>query len=89
MECLFNAQSENVVAYCNNPKHSYGMTVKQMKCKNCLGKQCRHLIKNEEHDYWRQREQAKQHRQARKKAINEYIDSLQKGGNVECYTTNS
>ena len=76
MECLFNTKSENIVAYCHNPKHPYGMTVKQMKCKNCLGKQCSHFVKNESHDYWRQRAQVKQYRKARKQAINAYIKSL-------------
>ena len=87
MECLFNSHSSNIVAYCKY--HSAGITVKQMKCKNCLGKQCRHLIKNEKHDYWRQREQKKKYRQNRKQAINEYIESLQRGGNAVCSTINS
>lgn len=78
MECLFNAHSNNIAAYCLNPKHPYGMTVKQMKCKNCCGKQCKHFVKNEEHDYWRQKEQKKQRRKEKKQAINTYIESLQK-----------
>ena len=71
MECLFNTASNNVVAYCKY--HRCGMTVGQMKCKNCLGKQCHYLIKNEQHDYWRQRAQIKQKRIERKHAINEYL----------------
>lgn len=71
MECLFNTNSNNVAAYCKY--HKAGVTVKQMKAKNCLYKQCHHLVKNEEHDYWRQRAQTKQHRKDRKQAINEYI----------------
>ena len=71
MECLFNTQSNNVAAYCKH--HGTGMTVKQMRCKNCLGKQCHYLIKNEAHDYWRHRAKVKQYRQARKQAINEYV----------------
>lgn len=71
MECLFNTCSNNVVAYCKH--HRCGMTVKQMKCKNCLGKQCWYLQKNEEHPYWKQREITKQKRQERKQAINEYV----------------
>ena len=74
MECLFHTQSNNVVAYCRY--HKCGMTVKQMKCKNCLGKQCHYLIKNEQHDYWRQRAQIKQKRIERKHAINEYLAKL-------------
>jgi hypothetical protein len=49
------------------------MTVKQMKCKNCLGKQCWYLQKNEDHPYWKQREATKQKRKNRKKAIEEYV----------------
>lgn len=75
MECLYNTSSNNVVGYCNY--HHCGMTVKQMKCKNCLGKQCRHLKKNEEHPYWHQREVQKQRRKDRRRNINEYINSIQ------------
>ena len=62
--CLFNTQSENVAGYCKH--HHCAMTVKQMRCKNCLQKQCHHLVKNEEHQYWRQREAMKQKRKSRK-----------------------
>lgn len=72
--CLFNTYSDNIVAYCKY--HHCGMTVKQMKRKNCLGKQCHHLIKNENHDHWRQREVMKQKRKDRKKAIDEYVNKF-------------
>ena len=71
MECLFNTKSNNVAAYCKH--HHCGMTVKQMRQKNCLGKGCYYLVKNEQHDYWRQREVTKQRRKARKQAINDYV----------------
>jgi predicted phosphohydrolase len=58
------------------------MTVKQIKAKNCLGKQCNYMVKNENHDYWRQREQVKQLRQARKQAINEYVNKFALGESV-------
>ena len=74
MECLFNTNSNNVVAYCKY--HKCGMTVKQMKCKNCLGKQCRYLNKNENHEFWRQQELKKQRRKERKQAINEYVNQF-------------
>ena len=67
--CLYNTQSNNVAAYCRH--HNCSMTVKQIKCKNCLQKQCWYLVKNEEHDWWRQREATKQKRKERKQAINE------------------
>lgn len=74
MECLFHAESNNVVAYCKY--HKCGMTVKQMKAKKCLQKQCHHFVKNEAHDYWRQRDQIKQHRKERKEARNAYWANL-------------
>lgn len=70
-ECLFNTRSNNVVGYCYY--HHASMTVKQMKCKNCLQKECRHLVRNEEHQYWRQRELIKQKRKNRKQRINELV----------------
>lgn len=76
-ECLFNTRSDNVVGYCRH--HHASMTVKQMKCKNCLQKECRHLVKNEEHQYWRQRELVKQKRKNRKLLLNEYIMSMTGG----------
>lgn len=49
--------------------HKY-LTVKQVRQHNCLGKQCWYLKKNEQHDWWRQREQIKQKRKAKKQNIN-------------------
>jgi hypothetical protein len=58
--------------------HSY-LTVKQMRCKNCLQKECRHLVKNENHQYWRQRELTKQKRKSRKEAINNLLKGYGNG----------
>ena len=55
------------------------MTVKQMKAKNCLQKQCWHLVKHEEHPYWRQRDNTKQKRKNRKQMINDYVNSVSGG----------
>lgn len=76
-ECLFNTSSNNVAAYCRY--HHCSITVKQMKCKECLNKQCRHLVKNEEHQYWRQREFVKQKRKNRRQMINDYVASVHGG----------
>jgi hypothetical protein len=73
-ECLFHSYSNNVVAYCHY--HACAMTTKQMKCKNCLNKQCRHLVKNEEHQYWRQREIVKQKRKQRKDMMNAFFVAM-------------
>lgn len=76
-ECLFNSHSNNVAAYCRY--HHCSMTVKQMKCKNCLQKECKHLVRNEEHQYWKQRELTKQKRKIRKQKINEYVAAIAGG----------
>ena len=73
-ECLFNSQSNNCCAYCKH--HHCSMTVKQMKAKGCLQKQCWHLVKNADHAYWRQREVIKQKRKDRKQAMNAYLNTL-------------
>lgn len=77
-ECLFNTYSNNCCAYCK--LHHCSMTVKQMKAKGCLQKQCWHLIKNEEHQYWKQREATRQKRKERKDMINIYVANVQQGG---------
>lgn len=68
--CLFNTHSDNVAAWCSH-HHCY-MTVKQMRHKECLKKQCNYLKRNEDHEYWRQRELTKQRRKARKEQLNMY-----------------
>lgn len=62
--CMFNTQSSNVAGYCRH--HNKHMTVKQIKCLNCLQKQCWHLERNEEHRWWEQRELTKERRKARR-----------------------
>lgn len=74
MECLFNSQSNNCCGYCKY--HHANMTVKQMRAKNCLQKECRHLVKNESHAYWKQREVVKQKKKAKKQMFNDYIMSF-------------
>lgn len=76
MECLYNTHSDNIVAYCLNPEHPYGMTVKQMNNKNCRGKQCKHFKKEESHPYWHQLEARKQKRKNRKQRINDYVNNI-------------
>ena len=71
---LYNGYSENCCAYCN--LHHCAMTAKQMKCKECLQKQCWHLVKNEDHPYWKQRALMKQKRKARKDRMDQYVASV-------------
>lgn len=76
-QCLFNTCSDNCCAYCK--LHNCSMTVKQMRAKGCLQKQCWHLVRNEQHQYWKQREAIKQKRIDRKQAINNYVISVTGG----------
>lgn len=77
-ECLFNSYSNNCCAYCRY--HHCSMTVKQMKAKGCLQKQCWYLVRNEQHQYWQQRETTKQKRRDRKTMLNAYVAKVQQGG---------
>lgn len=56
---LYGGESKNVCAYCKR-KGCY-MTVKQVKKKNCLKKECHHLDKKD-HEWWIQRALLKQKR---------------------------
>ena len=76
-ECLFNTYSNNCCAYCR--LHHCSMTAKQMKKKECLKKQCWHLVKNEGHQYWKQREIVKQRRKERKDKADLYVMAVQSG----------
>ena len=52
------------VGYCK--RHCAALTVKTLKCHECLRKQCNALKKYDEHDYWRQREVMKARKKAKK-----------------------
>ena len=56
------------VGYCRY--HCAALTVKTLKGHRCLGKQCDALKKYEDHDYWRQHEQRREWRKARKDRLN-------------------
>lgn len=51
---IYGGKPKNPAAYC--ALHNGSLTVKEMKKKGCLGKQCHHLRKNEQHEYWNQRQ---------------------------------
>lgn len=73
LQGLYGSQiSKNkMVGYCMY--HQAALTVKTLKGHECLRKQCNALQKCEEHDYWRQHDQKKELRKARKQtySINE------------------
>ena len=64
---LFNGCSDNCCAYCK--LHKCGMTFRQMRIKDCLNKQCHHLLKLETHPVWKQRARTKALRKQRKAAL--------------------
>lgn len=57
-----------MVGYCKY--HRAALTVRTLKCHECLNKQCNALQKCEEHDYWRQRARKKELRKTRKERLN-------------------
>ena len=57
-------EPSRAVGYCK--RHGTALTVKTLKCHECLNKQCNALEKYEAHDYWRQREVIKARRKAKK-----------------------
>ena len=60
---LYGTVARSPCAYCM--KHEVSLTVKQVKKKQCLSKECWHL-KKYEHEFWRQREILKAKKKARK-----------------------
>lgn len=65
---LYNTVARSPCAYCK--LKCVSLTYHQVKEKECLKKNCRHLVKYD-HEVWKQRERAK----AKKKA-NKQIDML-------------
>lgn len=70
MEVLYGTCSENCAGYCH--LHGTGLTVKQIRNKDCLAKNCWHLEKKE-HEWWSQRERTKAKRKSRKKDFKKMI----------------
>ena len=64
---LYNGCSDNCCAWCS--LHRCSMTFRQVRAKDCLNKQCRHLVKVEDHPVWQQRARIKVLRRERKAAL--------------------
>ncbi len=62
---IFHSYSSNLCAWCHY--HNGGLTVRQMRLKQCLGRQCNALEKYE-HPIWKYRERIKQLKKERKAA---------------------
>ena len=54
----------NSCGYCK--LHHKHLTINMIKQRDCLNKQCKHLIKNKKHEWWAKREMIKQQRKDRK-----------------------
>ena len=61
-------EKDKACAFCTH-HHCY-LTVKQVRQHECLKKQCYYLKKNDNHNWWRQREADKQRRKNRKMQLN-------------------
>ena len=66
-ETLYNTYARSPGGYCKLKKCS--LTVKQVKSKKCLGKNCWHLVKYENHEWWKQREIIKNKKKERKNEL--------------------
>lgn len=64
---IFGNESVNYCGYCK--RHNGVITPKQIKDKGCLNKQCWHLIKYDDHPFWKEREKMKQLRKERKEKL--------------------
>lgn len=51
---IYGGSPHNPAAYCR--LHNGSLTAKEIKRKGCLQKQCHYLQRNEQHEYWKQRE---------------------------------
>ncbi len=74
--CLFNTESYlcRCVGYCEY--HKAYLTQKQLKTKNCLGKQCKALIKQNDHPFWVERALKKSAKKQRKEEDSAILDLI-------------
>ena len=77
---LYNTMANSPCGKCK--KKNCELTVRQVKAKKCLGKNCWHLVKYPEHEWWHQRELAKERKKEKKKKREE---ALLKVGYKEAY----
>lgn len=53
IDTIFGGAVATPAGYCG--LHNGGLTVKQLRKRHCLDKQCWYLVRNEEHPWWEQR----------------------------------
>ena len=66
-QAMANQTQKMPVGWCSHNKHRGKLSVRQLKQHQCLKKQCIFFTKNEQHEYWDQREQIKQSKKAEKR----------------------
>lgn len=59
----------DTAAYCR--KHRKAMTVRVLRKRNCLGRQCHWLVKHPEHPFWSEQAERKEKRRERKRRLEE------------------
>lgn len=64
---LNDTYAKSPCAYCR--KHCCSLTVKQLKGRECLKKNCWYLVKYPEHEWWKQRELLKAKKKAKRKEM--------------------
>lgn len=76
VDVLYGSQSEksSCCGYCKL-KHKY-LTVRQMKTKQCLGKQCNALSKIEEHPFWNYRDRKLKEKKMNRQGFNVSIGRI-------------
>ena len=68
IKSLYAGSPKNPAGFCKY-HHCY-VTVAEMRKHECLQKQCKNLIRMEQHPWWAERERKKQLRKERKAALN-------------------
>ena len=67
IKSLYAGHPKNPPAFCKY--HNCFLTPAEMKRHECLKKQCPNMIRFEQHDFWRQREEKKQQKKASRAAF--------------------
>ena len=57
---------DNTVGWCSNNNHKGAVSLKMLKQHKCLDRDCKYFRKNEEHGYWKHKEEIKKNKKRRK-----------------------
>ncbi|MCQ2576694.1 MAG: hypothetical protein MJ162_08100, partial [Treponema sp.] len=75
-KCLYSTETyfSRCVGFCSF--HNAYLTTKQLKTKNCLGKNCNALIRQNGHPFWIERSLHKVNRKSRKEEVTAKLNSV-------------